>query len=761
MGTALLLISFTICLLLFTCVRRFPGNRLTRSVVRKATGCLSVVLVTALLFATPTHATTITEYGIPGNPGVWDLAVNATANLVFFTESAGNKIGILNYGSPNPSLREIPVPTINSQPWGITTVPWPNVAAVFTEAYANKIGVVSRNCTNVLEYSINTTGGGSPRKIIWDSRQGRNCTWFSEYGGRIGRFNLSASGWAASFAEYTLPSSPASAPIGIAVDTIGVYVWYADFGRQSIGRLNPDTRLVREYSVAPFSPWDVAVDADGIVWFSGQQVGTDINIIGRLNPEPYELNRDQLLVGPRWALDIFRIPTPNCEVHEIELDPAGNVWFTEHADNIGKVGRFVPLVNSFVEYPIITPNAKPQGLAVPPAKDVGGAINVWFAEYGGRRIARLRQPEGPVVLTTVSSLSSVVSTSSTVTSTFSWTATPPPPTATIAITTSGTTVPSTFAAVSTTSSTIADTISTVLTSSTYWVVTYTYTTSTSLTTTTATHTQSIVSGQTTSTTTSTTVIVVSTSWESVTVLTTSTAVSVSSFSETRSTTLTSTQTSTIFSPTVTVPTTTVTGVSATIYSPTVTKTSTALIETSTTTTSSTTTTAIVYSPTVTVTSTSTTLTTALPLGALRPCVIASAAYGSELAGSVQFLREFRNEEVLSTFAGSQFMKAFNMFYYSFSPAVASMILQSPVLAQFVRALVYPLIGSLEASSSIFRMLMFAPELGIVLAGIFGSVVLGIVYLTPAVIAIRFLSRRIRLKRCGLQANSGMMGSKAR
>jgi hypothetical protein len=142
-------------------------------------------------------------------------------------------------------------------------------------------------------------------------------------------------------------------------------------------------------------------------------------------------------------------------------------------------------------------------------------------------------------------------------------------------------------------------------------------------------------------------------------------------------------------------------------------------------------------------------------------VIASAAYGSELAGPVQFLREFRNQEVLSTFAGSHFMNAFNMFYYSFSPTVASIVLQSPALAQVVRALIYPLVGSLEASSSIFRMLMFAPELGIVLAGIFGSAVLGIVYLTPTVIAIRFLSRRIRLKRCGLQANPRMMGSKAR
>ena len=52
------------------------------------------------------------------------------------------------------------------------------------------------------------------------------------------------------------------------------------------------------------------------------------------------------------------------------------------------------------------------------------------------------------------------------------------------------------------------------------------------------------------------------------------------------------------------------------------------------------------------------------------CLIATAAFGSEMAPQVQLLRELRDNTVLQTQAGTTFMTGFNQFYYSFSPAVA-------------------------------------------------------------------------------------------
>ena len=41
------------------------------------------------------------------------------------------------------------------------------------------------------------------------------------------------------------------------------------------------------------------------------------------------------------------------------------------------------------------------------------------------------------------------------------------------------------------------------------------------------------------------------------------------------------------------------------------------------------------------------------------CLIATASFGSELAPEVEFLRDFRDNKILRTFAGSGFMMAFN------------------------------------------------------------------------------------------------------
>jgi hypothetical protein len=115
-----------------------------------------------------------------------------------------------------------------------------------------------------------------------------------------------------------------------------------------------------------------------------------------------------------------------------------------------------------------------------------------------------------------------------------------------------------------------------------------------------------------------------------------------------------------------------------------------------------------------------------------PCLIASATYGSELAPEVQFLRTFRDQSVQSTFAGTNFMKVFNSFYYSFSPTVASALAESPILSQMVRVLLYPLVAALRVSSTIFDGLSFMPELAVVLAGILASTLIGAAYLTPMV-----------------------------
>ncbi len=77
------------------------------------------------------------------------------------------------------------------------------------------------------------------------------------------------------------------------------------------------------------------------------------------------------------------------------------------------------------------------------------------------------------------------------------------------------------------------------------------------------------------------------------------------------------------------------------------------------------------------------------------CLIATATYGSELAPEVQKLRELRDNSLLSTESGTNFMNSFNDVYYSFSPVIADYERENPVFREMVKLAITPMITSLS------------------------------------------------------------------
>ena len=137
------------------------------------------------------------------------------------------------------------------------------------------------------------------------------------------------------------------------------------------------------------------------------------------------------------------------------------------------------------------------------------------------------------------------------------------------------------------------------------------------------------------------------------------------------------------------------------------------------------------------------------------CIIATATYGSELSPEVQFLRGFRDGMVMSTFAGSEFMKVFNAWYYSFSPYVADFISNQPLLKEAIRILLYPLIGILHVSALTYSALSFNPELAIVATGLVASGLIGIVYFAPFSLITLLCMRRRRKFRLNISHLKGL------
>ncbi len=674
--------GFNICMFLVL----FVAGRLRYTRAKlwlRSLGLLASAAFLIGLLVTPVSAAVIAEYWYGSNPArPWEVACDVSANRAFYTAQMSNRIGVVEWGAGK--FTEWTIPTSGSSPWGIALGPEiltdTGTFVWFTESVGGKIGRLNPITGEFVEWSV--TQGFEPHDIAVD--RARLTVWFTEYlGNRIGKLTyVSGVGWR--LTEYPLPTSPAvaSGPNHITVDNDGI-VWFTAYGSNHVGRFNPFKGEFTMYSV-PSSPNGITVDKDGFVWFTS---------IGTWSICRLDWWKNQTL---RWE-----VPTRGCSPSELIVDQDYNVWFTEFAT--AKIGKFVPGTGDFYEYPTPTPGSQPYGICM------HSPDTIVFTEAQSNRLGRLFQPAwmagGVDTKTTTVDWVSHASTSTytapggvltTVCATTTIASTAPTSTTT-AFTTS------TQTAWSITSSTITETKSILYTSST------------------TTSTQTSTSTTMTTTTTSTTTSRTSTTTETYTTATTTSETSTSTTTETSSSTTTVTYPTTTFWPTIT---------SIIVTSWTSASTSVSLTTTETTTTST---------STVIVTYLTTTTVTATP----RQCIIASAAHGSELAPEVQFLRAFRDQSVEATFAGGAFMKAFNAFYYSFSPAVASTMTQYTVLREGVKLLLYPLTAALHSASFVFDAASLAPELAVTASGLVASALIGLAYLTPLAVVASLCSKKVR------------------
>jgi hypothetical protein len=135
---------------------------------------------------------------------------------------------------------------------------------------------------------------------------------------------------------------------------------------------------------------------------------------------------------------------------------------------------------------------------------------------------------------------------------------------------------------------------------------------------------------------------------------------------------------------------------------------------------------------------------AISLTVVQPrCLIATATYDSELAGPVQFLRNFRDHDVDSTRLGHAFLTAFNPWYYSWAPPVAQTIANSNEnVKSSMRVLIAPLIASLFVAHGVFQnTVALNPEVAILLAGFVASALIGAMYLTLPLTVLMYRNRR--------------------
>lgn len=120
------------------------------------------------------------------------------------------------------------------------------------------------------------------------------------------------------------------------------------------------------------------------------------------------------------------------------------------------------------------------------------------------------------------------------------------------------------------------------------------------------------------------------------------------------------------------------------------------------------------------------------------CLIATAAFGSEMAPQVQQLRETRNNIVMKTQSGAAFMTAFNSAYYSFAPTVADLERQNLIFREIVKTAITPLITTLSILNYVdidSEAEMLGYGIGIILLNV------GMYFVAPAFIIMRLRNHK--------------------
>lgn len=312
-------------------------------------------------------AQSITEFPVPSaNSQPFGIAKGAD-NALWFTETTDDRIGRI---TTDGAITQFGVPTAAANPFSITA--GPDSALWFTEVDGEKIGRVALNGA-VSEFDV--PDGGGPGGIALGSD---GALWFTQItGGMIGRITTSGT-----IEEFAIPTSgPLAHQITAGPDGA---LWFPEVGGNKIGRITTAGRI-EEFPLptANSEPFGITAGPDGNLWFSEFGIGR----VGRITPG--------------GTITEFNTSSVGSSPLVLTAGSDGAIWFTEAASS--RIGR-ITTTGQLEEFVIPTANSSPQGITAGP----DGAL--WFDEQAVNQIGRFipAASSSPLVAAVLPSSRSVV-----------------------------------------------------------------------------------------------------------------------------------------------------------------------------------------------------------------------------------------------------------------------------------------------------------------------------------------------------------------
>lgn len=133
----------------------------------------------------------------------------------------------------------------------------------------------------------------------------------------------------------------------------------------------------------------------------------------------------------------------------------------------------------------------------------------------------------------------------------------------------------------------------------------------------------------------------------------------------------------------------------------------------------------------------------------KRCVIATAAYGSDVAPEVQHMRYVRDKLIGSTHIGRILVEDFNAFYYLWSPSVARVIAENDFLRVVFRVLLLPLVWIVHLVGLTFTsmtMMTGNAELASVMSFFIAALASVAAYVGLPVFVVMKMERGLRIRR---------------
>jgi len=287
------------------------------------------VLIFALTLGLPLLAVAgvvkIEEWDVPTQNSFPHDPAAAPDGSLWFTGMYSNTLG--RFDLKTGKMREYPLNIANSGAHGLVADLDGNIW--FTANFKGYIGKLDPRTGKVKEYPMPDPAARDPHTLILDPA---GVLWFTVQAGNfLGRLDPRTGA-----IRLKRSPTPNSKPYGIVINTKGIPI-FCEFGTNMLASIHPDTMEITEYLLPEGArPRRLTVGPPNMIYYTDYARG----YLGRLDPEQKKVEE--------WASPGGSESKP----YGIAATPDGAIWYSESGVRPNTIVRFDPKTRAFSTWPI-------------------------------------------------------------------------------------------------------------------------------------------------------------------------------------------------------------------------------------------------------------------------------------------------------------------------------------------------------------------------------------------------------------------------